>query len=248
MKVALIIGINYKGTDFELNGCRRDAQTMRELLITLFGYKKENITVLDEETPLLRPTRVNILRHLKILIDMPNVSHIFFHYSGHGSNIKDTSGDESDGMDECIVPCDWPKVNMIVDDELNALFQTLRSKTQVTCVMDCCHSGTVLDLIYKFDAQQNMFVPTERPQPLQPLIISFSGCRDEQTSADAFIDGKFQGALTALLAQVLRETKGDISWAELMQRVNELLAAKRYSQRCVLCSSKMVLAHNKINF
>jgi hypothetical protein len=114
--------------------------------------------------------------------------------------------------------------------------------------MDCCHSGTVLDLIYKYDQRQQTFVPSEHPKPLLPLIVSISGCRDEQTSADAFIDGKFQGALTALLASVLSETKGDISWAHLVQRVNELLTAKRYSQRCVLCSSKMIMAQKKIDF
>lgn len=32
---------------------------------------------------------------------------LFFHYSGHGGQQKDTNGDEESGMDDTLVPVDY---------------------------------------------------------------------------------------------------------------------------------------------
>jgi metacaspase-1 len=52
-----------------------------------------------------------------------------------------------------LVPLDYDTSGQIRDDDL---FLTLVGKmpkgVQLTCVMDCCHSGTVLDLPYTFVA------------------------------------------------------------------------------------------------
>ena len=51
------------------------------------------------------------------------------------------------------MPLDYASAGQIRDDDL---FLTLIGKmprdVQLTCVMDCCHSGTVLDLPYTFVA------------------------------------------------------------------------------------------------
>lgn len=58
-----------------------------------------------------------------------------------------------DGYDETLVPLDYETAGQIRDDDL---FLTLIGKmprdVQLTCVMDCCHSGSVLDLPYTFIA------------------------------------------------------------------------------------------------
>src|SRR5262249_55328375 len=71
-----------------------------------------------------------------------------FHYSGHGTQKPDTSSDEKDGRDECIVPvdCDVKNgafTNLIVDDELRALYAKTDKKNHLLLIMDSCHSGTV---------------------------------------------------------------------------------------------------------
>jgi kynurenine formamidase len=52
-----------------------------------------------------------------------------------------------------LVPLDYDQAGQIRDDDL---FTTLVGKmakgVQLTCVMDCCHSGTVLDLPFHFVA------------------------------------------------------------------------------------------------
>jgi hypothetical protein len=50
--------------------------------------------------------------------------HLFFFYSGHGSQMVDEEGDEEDGRDECLVPLDMVTVSpdrFIPDSELRAL-------------------------------------------------------------------------------------------------------------------------------
>ena len=47
MKIALLIGINYKGIEgSELTGCIDDIFRMRDMLINEMGFEKENITML----------------------------------------------------------------------------------------------------------------------------------------------------------------------------------------------------------
>ncbi len=48
--------------------------------------------------------------------------------------------------------------------------------------------------------------------------LLITGCRDTQTSADAFIKGTYNGALTYFLVESIREAKGKLSYRELHKR------------------------------
>jgi len=64
MKLALIIGITYKGQKGELSGCINDATAMRKFLLDHMGFKAEEITVMtDDESDKLMPTARNIMDH-----------------------------------------------------------------------------------------------------------------------------------------------------------------------------------------
>lgn len=66
---------------------------------------------------------------------------------------RDDNGDEADGYDETLVPLDFQEAGQIRDDDLlRTLVIPMRKGVFVTCIMDCCHSGTVLDLPYTFKA------------------------------------------------------------------------------------------------
>lgn len=60
--------------------------------------------------------------------------------------------------------------------------------------------------------------------------ILISGCRDDQTSADAYIRGSFNGALTYHLVAALKERKGRVTYRDLHARTIELLKKGRFSQ------------------
>jgi hypothetical protein len=78
---------------------------------------------------------------------------VFVHYSGHGGRVEDTSGDEEDGYDETLIPVDFERTGQILDDDVfKILVKPMPKDVNVTVLMDCCHSGTALDLPYEMNA------------------------------------------------------------------------------------------------
>ena len=57
-----------------------------------------------------------------------------------------------------------------------------------------------------------------------------TGCRDTQTSADAFINGRFNGALTFALVEAIRKSKGRLTYRELHDRAADVLKARKFEQ------------------
>ena len=85
--------------------------------------------------------------------------------TGHGSRVRDQDGDEDDGFDETLVPVDFQRNGQIRDDDIfKVLVKPLRSGVTMTCLMDCCHSGTVLDLPYRFTADGDVMQRNDRFQ------------------------------------------------------------------------------------
>lgn len=52
-----------------------------------------------------------------------------------------------------MIPVDFKHAGQIIDDDiLKILVKPMRRGVNCTVLMDCCHSGTVLDLPYRFGA------------------------------------------------------------------------------------------------
>lgn len=67
---------------------------------------------------------------------------------------QESDGDdyEEDGQDDTLVPLDYKDNGQIVDDDLNDLVcHKLPEGAMLTVFMDCCHSGTILDLPLTYD-------------------------------------------------------------------------------------------------
>ncbi len=180
-KRAVIIGINYVGQQGELSGCQNDAKNMAEYIKDVWGFEESNITFLMDDGQNPDPTMENILNAFKQLVSDSEPGDVaFVHYSGHGGKVRDDNGDEgkwmydsptywrdlfsyfsflrvvnllADGYDETLVPLDYQQAGQIRDDDLfTTLVGAMPRGAHLTCVMDCCHSGTVLDLPYQFVA------------------------------------------------------------------------------------------------
>lgn len=155
-KRALMIGINYVGHDpGELRGCHNDVGNMANYIRKVHGFEDENITILMDDGDHTEPTRDNIVAAYKqIVSDAQPGDSIFLHYSGHGAKIRDDDyGEEEDGYDETLVPLDYRESGMIRDDDLfDIIVKGLPVGVHVVSLMDCCHSGSVLDLPYTFKA------------------------------------------------------------------------------------------------
>jgi uncharacterized caspase-like protein len=65
-------------------------------------------------------------------------------FSGHGTYVPDTNGDEIDGLDEALCPYDLQTGGAaLIDDEINTLFSARQGGVRLLLISDSCHSGTV---------------------------------------------------------------------------------------------------------
>ncbi|KAJ4482769.1 peptidase C14, caspase domain-containing protein [Lentinula edodes] len=169
-KKALLIGINYSGTDSSLDGCHSDVSRMYKFITQTYGFLAENIVVLKDSSKLedeYQPTKANMLYWMQWLVkDAQPHDSLLFHYSGHGGQRRDRDGDEIDYKDECIFPVDSIPLtdasdeqimiahrNVIIDDELHlCLVSPLPAGARLTAIFDSCHSGSVLDLPFMYSA------------------------------------------------------------------------------------------------
>lgn len=116
------------------------------------GYKMRNIRALLDE----KATKAAIVEELKNLEKKSSEGdRIYIHFSCHGQQMADDNADESDGLDEAIIPYDaqyrfsvgkYEGENHLRDDELEVLLDKIRAKAGVSgnviVVLDACHSGT----------------------------------------------------------------------------------------------------------
>jgi hypothetical protein len=152
---SLLIGINYKGTDNELNGCHKDVENIAEF-IRYRGYQdtpQDQVVLRDDLTEEYLPTGHNILAAMDWLVSEEHTT-CFFHYSGHGGQINDPNGKRPSGLLDTIVPVDFEDNGQIDSDMLHQhLVTKLPPSSTLFLILDCCHSGSTLELpfVYRSD-------------------------------------------------------------------------------------------------
>ena len=198
-KKALIIGINYDNDSFEgddLNGCENDMNRLSEWIKDKCHFKDEEITKLDSKTA----TKENMLNELQRLVEFATVnpkSELWLSYSGHGSHYFSAS--ESDYQDEILCPADYSTAGYISDNWLRKEFvNKLPYDCKLFVIMDCCHSGSNMDLPYYLE--DGIVNTRSFESDINPAakVIKMSGCLDVQVSMDYYNSQmrEFQGAFT----------------------------------------------------
>ena len=225
-KTALLIGINYIGTPYELSGCINDMNTMQELL-TKYGFKSfRMINDMNE----IKPTKDVILNEFKnMLINAKSGDVLLFYFSGHGSYTYDANKDEIDDTDEMIISSD---LCAILDDELKQILMTyMKDNVTVVGLFDSCHSGTMFDLKFNYLDSNNYDKYTEnnKVSECKGNVIMISGCMDSQTSLEYVIDNKVQGAMTVSFVETITKTP-NISWRELLRSMRDILKSNNCYQ------------------
>lgn len=241
-KCALIIGINYTGKQgAELNGCINDTSRISTFLKGRCGYQDSDIQLLTDDT-IIKPTKQNIINGIKKLVQRvkdTNSKEVWFSYSGHGSYLSGNGGsEEQDSQDEALVPLDYDTQGLIRDDTLyDILVKALPIECNLFSIVDACHSGTALDLPYLYRTDTG--VKQQRTPENLANIIKISGCRDSQTSADAYISGKYQGALTFSFLKCMEDLNYNFTPKQLVQRCKLYLNSNNYPQIPTLTFSQM---------
>ncbi|ERN14650.1 metacaspase-1 isoform X1 [Amborella trichopoda] len=221
-KRALLCGVSYRQRWNELKGTINDVNCMKYLLCDRFGFSPNSILMLteDERDPYRIPTKQNMRTAMRWLVqDCQPGDSLVFHYSGHGSQQRDSSGDEIDGYDETLCPLDYETVGMIVDDEINeTIVRPLPEGVKLHAIVDACHSGTVLDLPFLCRVNRYGYYQWENHNPPSGAYkgtsggeaVSFSGCDDHQKSSDtsALSEGTNTGTMTYCFIQALLTGSG----------------------------------------
>merc|ERR1712007_89983 len=147
---ALLIGINYVSKKCELNGCHKDVAAFKKFLMSN-GYQESDMRILMDDGVHINPDRDNILEGFSWLAGKAEEGDsLFFFYSGHGVVLPNKNGSEANGMDECLVSVNR---QIIRDDLINrSIVRPLPKGAHLTSVCDCCHSASMLDLPYMFEA------------------------------------------------------------------------------------------------
>ena len=186
-----------------LHGCHNDALAIQETLVNTGKFGEDQITLLTDVTDYgkQRLTSQGIKQAMSLLACRSHaemLDTIFVFFSGHGTQLPDENGDESDDRDEALVGEDFDSDNskhgigVIADDWLSTWVLAVNERTRIVMVLDCCNSGTVLDDI----------------GGLQQKVLYLSASRDTELSTDAYNvngNGIFSGMFTTNLLKVLQQ-------------------------------------------
>ena len=249
MNRGLLVGINaYPGN--ELNGCVNDVTDMADFLVSHGGFNESDLRLITDS----RATTAAIKDRLKWLVGEAKAGdRIIFHYSGHGAQfpIRDADGKVT-RVDECICPVDfdWTEDHAIRDKEFNELFAAVPQGVIFTWVSDSCFSGDLAreflqpkrkiksmpmpaDIAWRLRTAETTGVKTTAFEHVLKdfNVVLTSGCGQRETSSDAEINNRFNGALTYYLLQTLAAPDGLARPLEyVVARTRAVLQQNGYTQ------------------
>jgi len=231
-KRALLIGINKYRAVPKLQGSLNDIETMKQVLMTRWGFPEVNIRLLTDE----QATREGILAALNLFVKQTGpLDTVYIHYSGHGSQVVDLNGDEPDDkLDETLVPQDGRTGSIpdITDDELDAIFGRLPTK-KAFIVLDSCHSGTAtrsLDIRTRSIPQDTRVDLYRKPagteiqtrgsiQLLPSQYVLMTGAASHQEALDGPVGGRYHGFFSYALSKSLSASPAAASPREIFRGI-----------------------------
>jgi len=251
---AVLIGVNrYRMAGADLRGCVNDVRNMKAVLTGNYGFKAAQITTLLD----FAATRKAIESAIASLVLKASRGDVLLvHFSGHGSNVPDNDGDEADRRDEILCPTDlddflkktvraMPQgvsltfitdcchsgtiTRAVLPPDAPVMERYLPSPWDLAAVESGRRTrGTMRGSLRQSSRTSRRSRDVVAVPGMREILIS--GCRADQTSADAWIKGSYNGALTYYLVDVLTNARGPLTNRELHQRVNAKLARAGYDQ------------------
>lgn len=254
-KFALLIGISQYQNQTKnlpsLPGAKTGVAALRRVLVNRFSFPDDaqHIKQLPDE----QATAANIAFWFReMLVKNANRypdGQFVFYFNGHGSQVLDQGNDqddqETDGLDETLVPYDSRDAGNqhydIRDDEMGAMMNELARFTRnALYIFDSCHSGTV----NRGNGQVHEIPRDRRPQPQSVAKVSgpdnrltnfapaseryvmIAAC-DESEKARELENrppDKPASALTYYLVAALSKVNRDTTYRELMGGIARILS------------------------
>lgn len=254
-KRALFIGINTYLPEGEkagagreappnLSGCVNDALSVKEIMLTRFGFEEKNTATLFDQAA----SRDAIIKAIeKLAVDSKSGDVVFIFYAGHGSQVTNSLSKENDRKDETIVPADAYKgVFDIRDKEMAVLLNKLVEKgVKVTAIFDSCHSGSLSR--GGIEIQKSRFSPgdsrdvkdaSEPTPPEEKGALIISAARDVEPAKEVKDEqGYPHGGFTLALIKVLRDEPVTSTVQKLFNRIEAIMEYYNLTQKPVLAAN-----------
>lgn len=251
---SLHIGINYERTNNALRGCINDARDWANHFRPIVG---EPATLLEEKAT--KAGISNAITNL--LKGLAAGDSAIITFSGHGTYIPDQTGDEADRRDEALCPYDLNKSLLLDDELFALLSECPQGARVLLITDCChsgtmsrsgqvesdgrstpryipfaelteCMCGAAVDKI-QGDARRARARSRVRSRgPLTiPGLVHWSGCKDDEVSFDATINGRACGAFSNAALAILNSGLPRGTTHEVIQRLMaSRLPSRNYRQ------------------
>jgi hypothetical protein len=259
-KRALLIGINrYQIDGADLRGCVNDVKDLSATLVEFYGFSRKNVTVLTDGAATKKAMEAGI-KALVRDSKKGDVAVLHYSGHGSNvPDDNDDEADGRDEI-LCPTDLDWkdPLRDDWLRSTFDGLRDGVSFTAIMDCCHSGTNTREFLppDAPVKqrylpspwglVAAESGRSLPRKvlgelRKSPpaarkardivnadLPELLIT--GCRDTQTSADAFINGRYNGALTYGLVTAIRKAKGKLTYQDLHDRIIAVLKQKKFDQ------------------
>ncbi len=259
-KRAVLVGINkYKIPGADLRGCVNDVSNMQKALTELFGFAAGDITTLLDEQATKKNMQAAIKKLVSggrkgdVLL-----LHYSGHGSNVPDKNGDEADHRDEIL--CPHDLDWkdPLTDDWLRETFDAMRDGVQLTVVLDCChsgtatrvvnapdapiiprylpspwdLVAAESGRKLRGKVRATVRKSTPAARKRSDVIDTDIpeILISGCRDTQTSADAYIKGSYNGALTYSLVAALRATKGKIALRDLHTEILAQLKRGKYDQ------------------
>ena len=259
-KRAFLIGINrYQVAGSDLRGCVNDVKDLSAALIEFHGFRKSDISVVTDLAATKKAMEAGIKALLRASKkgDVA-VLHYSGHGSHVPDDNRDESDGRDETL--CPADLDWDEPfrddwlrktldGMNAGVKLTVIMDCCHSGTNTRAItppdapvkerylpspftLKAVESGRSAPK--KVTSELRASSPKARrasnvvTADIPELLVT--GCRDTQTSADAYINGRFNGALTFSLVQAIRKARGKLTYREWHDRAAAELKKRKFEQ------------------
>jgi hypothetical protein len=259
-KRALLIGINkYQMAGADLRGCVNDVEDLSAALIEVHGFKKNDITVLTDGAATKKAMQAGVKALLRDSKKGDVAVLHYSGHGSHVPDDNGDESDGRDEI-LCPTDLDWddPLRDDWLRTTFDGVKAGVSFTVIMDCCHSGTNTRAVLPpdapvkeryLPSPWDlraAESRRRLPrkvsselrrsTRSARKTKDIVkadlpeVLITGCRDVQTSADAFINGRYNGALTFSLVEAIRKGGPGLTYKELHDRASATLKTRKFDQ------------------
>jgi hypothetical protein len=259
-KRAFLVGINrYQIAGADLRGCVNDVKDLSAALVEFHGFKKSDITVVTDLAATKKAMQAGIKALIRDSKKGDVALVHYSGHGSHVPDDNGDESDGRDEI-LCPADLDWDDplrddwLRTTLDGvkagvNLTVIMDCCHSGTNTRAILPpdapikerYLPSPSSLKAVESGRSEPRKISSELRASPraarkardivkaeLPEVLIT--GCRDTQTSADAFINGKFNGALTFALVDAIRKSRGRLTYRQLHDRAAGVLKTRKFEQ------------------